>query len=57
MERGRLVLSRKQGEGIAIGNGVEVFVQAVKGRTVKVAIVAPKDVVVRRTELEPKKAA
>jgi carbon storage regulator CsrA len=57
MERGRLVISRRLGEGFAIGAEIEVHVLKAKGHAVKVVVLAPKDVAVRRLELEPKKAA
>jgi carbon storage regulator CsrA len=57
MERGRLVISRRHGEGFAIGAEIEVHVHKAKGCAIKVVVIAPKDVKVRRLELEPKKAA
>ena len=46
-----LVLSRKCGEVIAIGNGVTVTVLAVRGDRVKIGVVAPAEVPVHRQEL------
>ena len=57
MERGRLVISRRLGEGFALGSEIEVHVLKAKGHAVKVVVIAPKDIKVRRLELEPKKAA
>ena len=57
MDRGRLVISRRLGEGFAIGDGVEVYLQKAKGNAVKLVVLAPKDIKVRRLELESRKAA
>ena len=46
-----LVLSRKRGEVITIGNGVTVTVLAVYGDRVKIGIVAPAEVPVHRQEI------
>jgi carbon storage regulator len=46
-----LVLSRKRGEEIVIGNGTTVTVLAVEGGRVKIGITAPAEVPVRRKEL------
>ena len=46
-----LVLSRKRGEVITIGNGVTVKVLAVQGDRVKIGIVAPAEVPVHRQEI------
>jgi carbon storage regulator len=46
-----LVLSRKRGEMITIGNGVTVTVLAVQGERVKIGIVAPATVPVHRQEV------
>ena len=48
-----LVLSRKVGERIVVGNGVTVVVLAVHGRQIRLGIEAPKDVSIRREELPP----
>ena len=48
-----LVLSRKVGERIVIGNGVTVMVLAVHGQQVRLGIEAPRDVSIRREELPP----
>jgi carbon storage regulator len=53
-----LVLSRKPGEEIVIGNDIRVTVVEVKGGRVKIGIQAPNDVAIFRSELrdwiEPK---
>ena len=46
-----LVLSRKQGEVITIGNGVTVTVLAVRGDRVKIGVQAPAEVPVHRQEI------
>jgi carbon storage regulator len=46
-----LVLSRKKGESIMIGDHIEVKIIAVEGDQVKLGIVAPKAVKVHRTEV------
>jgi len=46
-----LVLSRKEGERICIGDQIEVNVIAVRGKRVKLAFVAPEHVPIRRAEL------
>ena len=46
-----LVLSRKRGESIAIGNGITVTVLAVQGDRVKIGVTAPAEVPVHREEL------
>lgn len=46
-----LVLSRKVGTQIAIGDGIIVTITEIKGNQVKLSIEAPKDVKIMRTEL------
>ena len=46
-----LVLSRKRGETITIGNGVTITVLSVQGDKVKLGIVAPSEVPVHRQEI------
>ena len=46
-----LVLSRKQGERVCIGDHIEVNVVAVRGNRVKLAFAAPQDVPIQRAEL------
>lgn len=46
-----LVLSRKQGEKIILGNGVTVTVVSIKGNCVRLGIDAPPDVRILREEL------
>ena len=46
-----LVLSRKRGEAIVIGNGITIAVLAVDGERVKLGVVAPVEVPVHREEV------
>jgi carbon storage regulator len=46
-----LVLSRRQGEKIIIGKNIQVEILKIKGEKIRVAIQAPDDVGIRRTEL------
>ncbi len=46
-----LVLSRKRGEGIVIGDGVTVTVLEVNGNQVKLGFVAPAEVPIHREEV------
>jgi len=46
-----LVLTRKIGQSIVIGDDVEVVVLEVRGEQVRVGIRAPKDVSVHRKEI------
>jgi carbon storage regulator len=48
-----LVLSRKVGEKIHIGNDVMVEVRRISGNRVTLALRAPRDVRILRAELEP----
>jgi carbon storage regulator len=48
-----LVLSRRVGEKITIGDDVVVTILAIKGNQVRVGIDAPASVTILRSELEP----
>ncbi len=50
-----LVLTRKVGEEIVIGDNIHVMVVAVQGATVRIGISAPKEVVVDRQEVAEKR--
>jgi len=57
-----LILTRKIGQSLIIGDGIEVKVVSIDGENIKIGISAPKDVSVVRKELlevkdENKKAA
>ena len=47
-----LVLGRKVGEAIDIGEGVRVTVLAIKGNRVRIGIDAPDHIQIRREELQ-----
>jgi carbon storage regulator len=46
-----LVLSRKRGQGIVIGNGVTVTILDVQGERVKLGFAAPAEVPIHREEI------
>lgn len=46
-----LVLSRKSGERIVIGDNIEVEIVRISGDKVRLGILAPKEVIVLRKEL------
>ena len=46
-----LILTRRIGETVVIGNDVDVTVLGVKGNQVRIGINAPKDVAVHREEI------
>ncbi len=48
-----LVLSRRIGEKIEIGNGITVTVLRVTGKSVRIGIEAPESVSIRRSEITP----
>ena len=50
-----LVLSRKVGEEIVIGDDIHITVVAFRGDKVRIGISAPKDVVVDRSEVHEKR--
>jgi carbon storage regulator len=50
-----LVLTRKVGEEIVIGDGIYVTVVAIHGATVRIGISAPKEIVVDRQEIAEKR--
>ena len=47
-----LILERKVGQSILIGDGIEVYVASVRGAAVKLAITAPRDVTIHRREVQ-----
>ena len=46
-----LILTRRIGETLQIGDDITLTVLAVKGNQVRIGVVAPKDVAVHREEL------
>lgn len=48
-----LILTRKQGESITIGNDIKVTILEVKGKYVRVGVEAPRDLAVHRQEISP----
>ncbi|OMC89154.1 carbon storage regulator [Viridibacillus sp. FSL H7-0596] len=46
-----LVLTRKKGESIMIGDQIELKILSVDGDQVKLGIIAPKSVIVHRSEV------
>ena len=46
-----LLLTRRPGEVITIGDGIEITIMEVSGRQVRVGVLAPKDVKIMRKEL------
>ncbi|MGH8455888.1 MAG: carbon storage regulator CsrA [Stenotrophobium sp.] len=46
-----LILTRRVGETVMIGENVEITVLAVKGGQVRIGVKAPKDVTVHREEI------
>ncbi len=46
-----LVLTRKAGETLVIGNGIQVTIASVRGNRVKIAIDAPPECAIRRAEI------
>lgn len=58
-----LVLTRKKGESIVIGDSIEITISEISGEQVRIGIKAPKDITIHRKEIymeikeENKKAA
>ncbi len=46
-----LILTRRVGESLIIGNDVEIHVLGVKGNQVRIGVDAPKEVTVHRDEI------
>jgi carbon storage regulator len=47
-----LVLKRKEGQSIDVGDNVRVVLREIRGGHAKIGILAPKDVRVKRSEIE-----
>jgi len=52
-----LVLSRKVGQRIMIGDNITILISRVSGKRVTLGLEAPKEIRIRRAELEPMTAA
>ena len=50
-----LILTRRAGEALCIGDDIEVTVMAVNGTQVRIGIKAPRDVAVDRQEIAVRK--
>jgi carbon storage regulator len=50
-----LILTRRAGEALRIGDDIEVMVMAVSGSQVRIGINAPRDVAVDREEIAERK--
>lgn len=50
-----LVLTRKEGESLLIGGDVKITIYKIGGNSVRVAIDAPQDVLILRSELTEEK--
>lgn len=46
-----LILTRKKGESVKIGDEIEIFITEVKGDKVRIGICAPENMKITRTEL------
>lgn len=46
-----LILTRRQGEKIKIGDDIEITITSVEGNSVRIGVDAPKNVEILRTEL------
>jgi carbon storage regulator len=48
-----LVLSRKPGESIKLGDNIEVIIISVEGHRVRIGVNAPREVRIMRAEVDP----
>jgi len=48
-----LILTRKQGESITIGDDIKITILDVKGKYVRVGVEAPRNLAVHRQEVSP----
>jgi carbon storage regulator len=46
-----LILTRKSGESVVIGDDITITVLSVKGNSVRIGVAAPKEVAVHREEI------
>ena len=49
-----LVLSRKQGEVVVIGNNIRLTIVSIRGNQVRLGLTAPRDMSIQREEICPK---
>jgi carbon storage regulator len=49
-----LILTRKQGESVAIGDDIQVTVVEIQGKQVKLGVQAPREIAVHRQEIYEK---
>jgi len=49
-----LILTRKQGESVAIGDEIQVTVVEIQGKQVKLGVKAPREIAVHRQEIYEK---
>ena len=54
LEVAMLILTRKTGESLLVGDDVEITVLSVRGSQVKLGVNAPKDIAVHRQEIYQK---
>ena len=52
-----LILSRKVGQRIMIGDNITILISRVSGKRVTLGLEAPREISIRRAELEPMTAA
>ncbi len=57
LETSRLILSRKAGQSVQIGDKVHLTVNRIRGKQVSLMFVAPPDVPIHRTEVFQRIAA
>lgn len=51
LKKGKLILTRRQGEGLSIGDNIVIEVLQIKGKQVRLGIEASKDIAIVRNEL------
>jgi carbon storage regulator len=54
MSNGHLVLTRRLGESLLIGDDIEVTIYGISGGQVRIAVSAPREVSIVRTEIAHK---
>lgn len=51
LKKGKLILTRRQGEGLSIGDNIVIEILQIKGKQVRLGIEASKDISIVRSEL------